>query len=67
MKKIYLTAVAAVFSLSSAMSFAATGSEKMPEKAPAHTTHHSAVVKHHKTATHKKVHQAKLNTVEAKK
>ncbi|MBC8905568.1 hypothetical protein E6P77_27345, partial [Klebsiella pneumoniae] len=56
-----------VFSLSSAMSFAATGSENMPEKAPVHTTHHSAVVKHHKTATHKKVHQAKLNTVAAKK
>ena len=67
MKKIYLTAVAAVLNLSSAMSFTATGSEKMPEKAPVHTTHHSAVVKHHKTATHKKVHQAKLTTVAAKK
>lgn len=63
MKKVYLTAVAAVFGLSSAMSFAAT----TPEKAPVHTAHHSAVVKHHKTASHKKMHQTNLNATAAQK
>ncbi|MGL4268860.1 MAG: hypothetical protein ACRCR6_03630 [Plesiomonas sp.] len=64
MKKVVLTAVAAVFGLSSMMAVAAT----TPASAPATAEHHSASVKHHsKTVAHKKMHHATVKKTAEKK